>query len=1089
MPEISQDLLPRARQILLPLVTTTDERDALLTEAFYLHDPLLYGIEREGAPYPFAVKCLKKLLDYGCLPEQEHSLARLLAIARTLCGTDKHSEIDALIQITNEYCRAAEHPTRPTIALTPPETPAPLQTIETPRTQRRPTVFLSYSHTDAEFAHRLIDDLRAAGHACWIDTSSLKGGDEWITTIAEGILNSYCVVVVATRAALLSRWVQDEIVWARKKNKPLIPVLLEDVVEETGFFPLARYQAETFFGVEYDGALAKLLRALPSPLLPESGEAAPVAEEDCPPPTSVKTGVPRNLPRTLELAYLERLRLEELLNTEKYTPLAGASQQKAKRAEMRAVFELMCFGENRKAMQETRRFENAVEEIRLIRRAVLLGEPGGGKTTTIWKLASELVADAIHDPKAPIPLLIRLGRWTDAEQGLPEFIASQLGELGAHLDELLAARRAALLLDGLNELPTGQRGQKYPLVQDFIERHPRLLAVVSCRELDYTVDLGFDRINITPLDPLRIREFVGRYLNTETEPEKGEELFWRLAGGEDVRGVWEKWKEAEADFDLFWTASEIPKENPNVFGITSGEHDRIWREKVRGRHSLMELSRNPYMLLMLTSVYAEQGALPENRGGLFRLFVETLLKRERIPAEEQAPLTAGLAKVAYEMQIRRADDQIGEQGGDALTVLDKAEVARMLSERQLYLAGSAGILSIGEQVRFTHQLLQEYFAAKFMDIEIEAGRLKATKIWEPENWWNRTNWEEAAILLAGLYSDDCSKVVEWIAEANPEIAAQCAVRSGAGLAEATKERLRAKWIPRLTDLNRDPNPKARAAVGRAVGLIGGDNRKGVGIIVRNGLKLPDFDWVRILEGEFQYGDDKDEYAAKPQKLRLPEFYISRFPVTFSQFQCFVEDPEGVNQSRWFEGLTDDDDDRRMDEQRFKFDNHPRDTVSWYQAMAFCRWLSWRLGTTFDLKKVAEWAVRLPTEFEWEKAARGTDGRLYPYGNDFDAAKGNTGEDESDIGQTSAVGIFPNGASPYGVEEMSGNVWEWCLSDYDKPQVDARKENLRKAKYRVLRGGSWFVNRLDARAVCRYVDRPANRDYFPGFRLVVLRPPS
>ncbi|MFN8005378.1 MAG: TIR domain-containing protein, partial [Acidobacteriota bacterium] len=173
MPKIPPDLLPRARQILLPLVTTAEDRDALLTEAFYLHDPLLYQIEREGAPYPFAVKCLKKLLDFGCLAEREHSLARLLTIARTLYGTDKHAEIDDLIQITNEYCRAAEHPTRPTIALPPPETPAPLQTIATPHAERRPTVFLSYSHTDADFAHRLIAELRAAGHACWIDTSEL----------------------------------------------------------------------------------------------------------------------------------------------------------------------------------------------------------------------------------------------------------------------------------------------------------------------------------------------------------------------------------------------------------------------------------------------------------------------------------------------------------------------------------------------------------------------------------------------------------------------------------------------------------------------------------------------------------------------------------------------------------------------------------------------------------------------------------------------------------------------------------------------------------------------------------------------------
>ena len=121
------DLISRARQILLPLVATEAERDALLTEAFYLHDPLLYRIDRRGAPYPFAVNCVKRLLDYGCLAEQEHSLARLLAIARSLYGVDKYTEIDDLIQITNAICEAATHETRQSAVLEPPADPAPLK--------------------------------------------------------------------------------------------------------------------------------------------------------------------------------------------------------------------------------------------------------------------------------------------------------------------------------------------------------------------------------------------------------------------------------------------------------------------------------------------------------------------------------------------------------------------------------------------------------------------------------------------------------------------------------------------------------------------------------------------------------------------------------------------------------------------------------------------------------------------------------------------------------------------------------------------------------------------------------------------------
>jgi formylglycine-generating enzyme required for sulfatase activity len=170
------------------------------------------------------------------------------------------------------------------------------------------------------------------------------------------------------------------------------------------------------------------------------------------------------------------------------------------------------------------------------------------------------------------------------------------------------------------------------------------------------------------------------------------------------------------------------------------------------------------------------------------------------------------------------------------------------------------------------------------------------------------------------------------------------------------------------------------------------------------------------------------------------------------------------------------------DQAFKYGNHPRERVSWYDAIAFCRWLSWRQGGAYALDKVDEWAVRLPTEFEWERAARGTNGLIYPYGNEFDAAKGNTAETK--IGQTSAVGIFPNGASPDGVLDMSGNVWQWCLTEYNNSAPDASSENIRTTNRRVLRGGSWGNDHFNARAVVRRSGNPSNRINDYGFRVCV-----
>ncbi|NDD65736.1 MAG: hypothetical protein EBZ36_17440, partial [Acidobacteria bacterium] len=397
--------------------------------------------------------------------------------------------------------------------------------------------------------------------------------------------------------------------------------------------------------------------------------------------------------------------------------------------------------------------------------------------------------------------------------------------LGGHLSSLLDGKRAALLLDGLNELPTNQRESKYPQVKELVDQHPGLISIVSCRKLDYTVDLAFDRLTIAPLDPPRIREFVGKYLGEE----KGETLFWRLAGGEEVRQVYEKWRQAGATFDLFWTASDIPRENPNVYGITSGLEDDIWRDRVHDQHSLIELARNPYMLLMLTSVYAKHGELPANRGQLFDKFVTNLLAREKVAPEERTSLIDGLARIAFTMQSQPAVETTEDgQPAAALTVLPRSEVARVLSERSIYLAGSTGILSVGDEIRFTHQLLQEYFAARYLDEEIKAGRLDASQIWPPDQWWQRTNWEETLILLAGIYSNDCSRIIDWVTRGNPEVAAQCIVRSGATFSDAARQQFAQTIIPRLTDLEREPEPAARSALGRAIDLVGLDNRKGVG---------------------------------------------------------------------------------------------------------------------------------------------------------------------------------------------------------------------------------------------------------------------
>ena len=1123
-PRLPADLITRVKPLLLPYVGDKAEREALFIETYFLRDPRpINQINFEGSAEVFTIRCIADLVHkIGCLAEtgeQQHALAALLMTVRSRCEARKHAEIDALVAIANAICAEANRPpdAKP---VTPAASPAPTQTVDTPRDERRPAVFVSYSHADDTFAQQLVTDLKAAGHACWIDTSAIKGGADWQKAICDGINLSYALVVVCTHRALESEYVWDEIQWARTRRKHIIPVLLEDVTGDDRFFGLHRYQGIRFDRLRYAEALAELLTALPG--APDIDPAAPVRAPSR---------------REYELAYLDRLRFEdfrlEKFELAEYAPLPGVSQQQrevgdewqalAMQQEFAVIRAVKRGGEEAEGPPES--FTDAVSRITALRRAVVLGEPGAGKTHTLRAIAKPLYTAALSDPSAPIPVLVKLGNWDRPDEAFEHFLRRALGELGAYLDALFEAGRAILLLDGLNEFPADQREKKYPQVEAFIQAHPDVMAVVTCREADYPFSLHLHKVLIRPLDPLRIRDFARRALRVKGEAE-GDAFFWKLVG-EDARRFearfMARFADKLADWEhIFWLAHSLPDDlkwesefvNTFYYGWSQWCH---LRDKPSG---ILTLARNPYMLRMLLDVYIQyRGVLPANRGQLFDQFVNVLLEREKlatIDAETQAvtltdegrALLAGLQQVAFEMQVQRAETA-GDGESSAGTALPLERVRMLLSDRLLYLAVSTSILASGDEVRFTHQLLQEYFAARYMDIEIAAGRLQAHTIWPPERWWESTNWEEAVILLAGLYSDDCTPVVAWVNAANPEVATQCVTRSGAKLADATRERLRAEWISRLTDLKRDPDPRARAAVGRALGLTNWDNRKGVNVVflpsptssLASGTSklhhstycttstrykgpgvraLPDIDWVTIPAGEFSYQDGR---------MTLDyDFQIARYPVTYAQFQTFTDDPEGFTDGRWWDGLAHrEGHNSAPGEQQFKYWNHPREGVSWYDAMAFCRWLSWRLGGEYSLDAVDQWAVRLPTEFEWERAARGTDGREYPYEGKFDTAKGNT--PATNIRQTSAVGIFPNGAAPEGVLDMSGNVWNWCLTDYSNPQGRAADEDIRSNARRVLRGGSWNRPRHLARAVYRGLNVPDHRSISNGFRVVCVRAPQ
>jgi formylglycine-generating enzyme required for sulfatase activity len=166
-------------------------------------------------------------------------------------------------------------------------------------------------------------------------------------------------------------------------------------------------------------------------------------------------------------------------------------------------------------------------------------------------------------------------------------------------------------------------------------------------------------------------------------------------------------------------------------------------------------------------------------------------------------------------------------------------------------------------------------------------------------------------------------------------------------------------------------------------------------------------------------------------------------------------------------------------------------VSWYECVAYCRWLSTESGEMY----------RLPTEAEWEKGARGRDGRQYPWGNRFEASRLNAKEGEQVVWATTPVGIYPAGVSPFGAFDCAGNVWEWCATKaygrllglkfksypYDVAEDEWGEDYLAEGEVRVLRGGSWYFRQDIGQDIARCAFRDGNFLYnwldLIGFRLV------
>jgi formylglycine-generating enzyme required for sulfatase activity len=298
--------------------------------------------------------------------------------------------------------------------------------------------------------------------------------------------------------------------------------------------------------------------------------------------------------------------------------------------------------------------------------------------------------------------------------------------------------------------------------------------------------------------------------------------------------------------------------------------------------------------------------------------------------------------------------------------------------------------------------------------------------------------------------------------------AECLLRSGVNIPTPLKEVIVDRIITIIEkDKQQATKLRTRIELAQALGYLG-DKR------------LEKDDMVFVPRGEFYMGYDFFPADRPARRVLVEDFYIDKYPVTNMQFQAFLEAGGYQNPQYWtpagWEWVQSEQrkHPKYWNDPRFNFPNYPVVGVSWYEAAAYAKWVG----------------KRLPSEQEWEKAARGTkydpitkrlSGPGWAWGNEFRSDYLNCAEGEDPVGAPTPVGIYPAGSSPYGVYDMCGNVSEWTGDWYGPYPNSTFRDSHFGESFKVRRGGGWAADQDFVRCTCRIESSPTSDFAVIGFR--------
>ena len=758
-------------------------------------------------------------------------------------------------------------------------------------------------------------------------------------------------------------------------------------------------------------------------------------------------------------------------------------------------------------------------------RIVLLGDAGSGKSTFVNHLAYCLAQARLGNKLdwleklqgwtfgalLPVRVVLRelmaqtdLTREPNAEV-LWDYIRADLDARGhlQYFDALqryLQQRGGILLLDGLDEVTDADKQREFikKVIEDF-ERGGLCRVIVTCRPYAYERAewklRGFVERSVAPFSPEQIQEFVSAWYHAQRV--------------------------------VFGMAMDDARVKANKLSTAIGNEAY-----------LAELASSPLLLTLMATVHTSKGELPEDRALLYQEVVDLLLDRwqqtktvggkaerglQDYLGVTRTELQETLARVAFQAhqtqgearpKTRARADEPAARAADIQGALLRRALGELVGKDEIkiaeavrYIRTRAGLLLEKDQERdlfaFPHRQFQEFLAAAYL-CQSPDFVLDVKALIDKDALW----WRQVFLLAVGRKRpSDYGTSLELLNKMLPALprhrkrgvsknaarALLCATGAGEirlGVKAQSDERYRhapkkfQQWLVAIIDQELLTLPE-RAEAGRLLSKLG-DSRADVN------CEIPFT--VPVAAGEFQMGGD-GPYDGKPiHSVTLSDYRIGKYPVTNAQFRSFVEGDGYTNREYWkydegwdWKNRNEISKPEYWDDPQWNLDNHPVVGVSWYEADAYCNWLNKRVGT-------GDWRFRLPTEAEWEKAASWDSAkkskRVYAWGDEYDGQKGNVSA--SEIGRTSAVGLFSAHPSPYGAMDMTGNVWEWCADYYaENYYANSPEENPQgppSGTGRVLRGAAFGNGAGIARCAYRDGFDPVNRGIFGvGFRVAV--PPA